>query len=102
LKQVFAGIQVIGFQRKNPVVGSGPAGRILTVVLVGVHLESKGQLTHLADAFDFVGGLLGANDRRQEQRRENADDGDNNQEFDQRETPVSPPLCLSLCPHSCA
>ena len=57
------------------------------MIIVG----SQALLLEVVDALDPAGGLAGRLDGRQQQGDQDADDGDGDQEFDEREAPPAPP-----------
>src|ERR1035441_3200386 len=60
-------------------------GGQLALVVATIHDPRGGQLLEVVQAHAFLRFSLGGRERRQEQRGQNANDGDHHQQFDQRE-----------------
>ena len=60
--------------------------RKLVTVFVRPHAEGEADLFEVADAFDALGLGLGLGESRQQEAGENGDDGDDDQQFNERET----------------
>ena len=73
-------------------VGRGASGRELFAIAIGVQLQSGRQLLEIAGTVGASGGLARGLNGRQQHGDQDADDGDHDQEFHQRETPTSIPL----------
>jgi hypothetical protein len=65
----------------------GVAG-IEAAVVIAVELEAKPQLAEVAEAFHRVGGGPGAVERGQEDADQQGDDADDDEQFDERKSPV--------------
>ena len=76
------------------VVTAGSAGRVVgdaeigkhLIVVIQIHVEREPPLPEVAETGDAVGLFLGLGQRRQKHGRQNGDDGDDHQQFDQRES----------------
>ena len=68
--------------------------RQLAVVIGGVHLEREGGLLEIIQASDAFAPGLRSGERRQEQGRQDGNDGNHQQQFDQVNAPPGqhPPL----------
>jgi hypothetical protein len=61
--------------------------RISALIITHVHVQSQAHLTQVVFAGRGAHLSLGHREHREKQRGENTDDGNDRQEFDQRETP---------------
>ena len=61
--------------------------------IAGIHLPAQAELLLIVQAADPLGHFLGPGQRRQQQRGENANDGNHHEQFEQRERlpPVARP-----------
>ena len=75
----------------DPVLLPVPVGRTskrqVPIIVILVHVDAKGDLPHVVEAFNRASTFLGAGQGRQQQGGQNRDDGDHDQQFDQRESP---------------
>ena len=73
--------------------GGGIVGAVehqVLVIVAGIHHPCRDQLFFVADALGAVGLKFSARQRRQQNRREQCDDGYDNEQLDESET--KPPL----------
>ena len=80
-----------GLRREGAIFqGSAVVGRNLegkpVLMFVGEKMKGEADLFQVAEAFRFLGAQLCLAEGRQEQRSEDANDGDNDEQFDQRES----------------
>lgn len=64
------------------------AARVGVVVVVGIHLEGESDLFLVGDALDGFGFGFGSGEGWEEHACEDRDDGDNDEQFDERERPL--------------
>jgi hypothetical protein len=63
----------------------GGVGSEVIVVFVRIHLPAQGHLAQIIHALDALCALLGPAENRQQNRRQNGDNGDNREQFNERE-----------------
>jgi hypothetical protein len=73
----------------------------LAAVIVREGMERHAELLKVAHAVDALGLEFGFAERGQQQRGENGDDGDDEKQFDQRESPALSVLPKSFHAMSC-
>ena len=61
----------------------------MAVVLIGVHVDREPELFEVIDAGDAFGGFLGVRKGGEQHRREDRNDGDDDEQFDEREGAVA-------------
>jgi len=68
---------------------------------IGIHAERHVDLAQVAHALESFCPLLGAGKRRQQQSRQNADDGDDDQKFNQGKSglPTTSRSLKGVCLH---
>ena len=75
--------------RRHPgkIHGSPSSGAIkeFIIIIPRIHIDGQPPLLEVAHATDFECALLGCSQCRQQQRRQNGDDGDHHQQFNQSE-----------------
>ncbi len=69
------------------VAGAEGGGRILILVIQDKHLKSEAQLFQLRGTLQPLRAAFGFGQRRQQQRRQDPDNGNDDQQFDQGKPP---------------
>ena len=89
------GIDEIGLESPGPVLPRNLRRGKRVVIIAGVKREGEIELAEILAAGGLAGGFLGAGEGGQKKRGQDADDGNDDEQFDERERPnLSAPFSL--------